>query len=387
MSIGLAQALRFPPPAASSASEALRTEVRAFLAEALTGRSPLERATSWTGFDAAFTRRVAARGWIGMTWPKQYGGHARTAFERYVVIEEMLAAGAPVAAHWFADRQTGPLLLKFGTEAQKATILPRIAAGECLICIGMSEPDAGSDLAAIRTRAQPVAGGWIVNGAKLWTSNAHRSHYMVLLCRTSGAQEDPRAGMSQMLVDMQTPGIQARPIRDMTGASHFNEVSLEDVFVPASALIGTEGHGWAQVMSELAHERSGPERFLSSMTLLMELVKALEHDPSDAARTAIGRLVSHLITLRRMSRGVAAMLEAGQNPTLHAALVKDLGALLEQEIPEISRALLDVEPDASSTNPFAACLAQTILSAPSFSLRGGTREILRGIIARSLGLR
>lgn len=378
---------QFPTPPHSAAAEALRGEVRDFLADTLRDRPALARADSWNGYNAAFSQAMGAKGWIAMTWPKAYGGHERSAFERYVVIEEMLAAGAPVAAHWIADRQSGPLLLKFGTEEQRQSILPRIARGECYFCIGMSEPDSGSDLASVRTRAAPVAGGYRVNGTKLWTTNAQNCHYMILFCRTSGATEDRQKGTSQLLIDLKSPGVTINPIIDMAGQHHFNEVVFDDVFVPSSALIGKEGEGWAQVTSELALERSGPERFLSSFTLLRELAAALGPDPSEHGAIAFGRLVSHLTILRRLSRGIAALLEAGENPQLEASVVKDLGASFEQEIPEIARQLVDSAPTEPSTKAFCAVLAHTLLNAPTFSLRGGTREILRGIIARGLGLR
>lgn len=381
----------FAPPVLAPAAERLRSEVRGFLAEELASRTPAQRAESWTGHDAGFSRRAGARGYIGMTWPRAYGGHERSALDRYVVLEEMLAAGAPVAAHWIADRQSGPLLLRVGTEAQKAAILPRIARGECSFCIGMSEPDSGSDLASMRTRAAAVAGGFVVNGTKLWTSGAETADYMILLCRTgqgdAGAGKDRHAGFSQMLVDLRLPGIAIRPIRALSGEPHFNEVVFQDVFLPEAALLGRLGDGWDQVTRELAYERSGPERFLSSFTLLVELVRVLGRDPSERAAIALGRLVAHIHTLRRMSRSVAAMLEAGENPALQAAVVKDLGAVLEQEIPEIARLLVAGEASLDAASDFLAVLARTTLDAPSFSLRGGTREILRGIVARGLGLR
>ena len=379
-------AFTFPPPPPSPASEALRLEVRDFLRTALADRRPVEKAESWTGMDADFSRKMGQRGWIGMTWPKEHGGHERSSLDRYVVQEEMLAAGAPVALHWIADRQSGPLILRVGTDEQKK-ILPRIAAGEAFFCIGMSEPDVGSDLASVRTRAAKVQGGYVVNGTKVWTSFAHKSHYMILFCRT-GPAEDRHGGVSQFLVDLHnTPGLTIRPIIALTGEHHFNEVIFEDSFLPETALLGREGDGWNQVTNELAFERSGPERFLSSFVLFTELVRALGPDPSDAGAIAIGRLTSHIMTLRRLSRSVAGMLQNGENPALQAALVKDLGALVEQEIPEIARQLVDQEPDAKSTRAFAAVLAHTMMHAPSFSLRGGAREILRGIIARGLGLR
>jgi alkylation response protein AidB-like acyl-CoA dehydrogenase len=376
----------FPRPPPSPEAEALRQEVRDFLNTELATRKPVERAESWTGLDPAFSRAMGRRGWIGMTWPREHGGHERSSLERYVVLEEMLAAGAPVGLHWIADRQSGPLILRVGTDEQKK-ILPGIAAGEVYVCIGMSEPDVGSDLASVRTKAAKVQGGYLVNGTKVWTSFAHLSQYMILFCRT-GASEDRHGGVSQFLVDIQnTPGVTISPILALTGEHHFNQVVFQDVFLPDGALLGKAGDGWHQVTSELAFERSGPERFLSSFWLLVELVRALGRDPSDAAAEAIGRLSSHIMTLRRLSRSVAGLLQKGENPALQAALVKDLGAVLEQEIPEIARRLVEAEPDRGATQAFAATLAHTMLHAPSFSLRGGAREILRGIIARGLGLR
>jgi hypothetical protein len=377
----------FSPPPSSTAADELRAEVRAFLTQEMPRKDALSRAESWLGFDADFSRKVAERGWIGMTWPKEYGGHERSAIERYVVLEEMLAAGAPVAAHWIGDRQTGPSILRFGSESQRRELLPAIAAGACFFCIGMSEPNSGSDLASVRTRADSVDDGYRVNGAKVWTTNAHRSHYILLFCRTGEGGGQRHEGFSQFLVPLSTPGITVRPIISMSGEHHFNEVVFDDVHLPASSLLGKLGHGWAQVTAELAYERSGPERFLSSYILFVELLRTLENAGDARADAAIGRLCVHLITLRRMSRSIAGMLQNGADPALEACVVKELGALLEQEIPETARQLTDCEPNLPDASPFSQVLAYTLLSAPSFSLRGGTREILRGIIARGLGLR
>jgi alkylation response protein AidB-like acyl-CoA dehydrogenase len=381
----------FPPPPVSPEAEQVRAEVRSFLARENASRTPRERAESWNGYEPDFSRKMAKQGWIAMTWPKRYGGHERNAIERYVVLEEMLAAGAPVSAHWIADRQSGPLIMRVGTDEQKDTLLPKIAAGEAYFCIGMSEPDSGSDLASVRTRAVKVQGGYLVNGTKVWTSFAHLATHMILFCRTGGGSQDPanrHGGVSQFVIDLKnTPNIRISPIYALTGEHHFNEVVFTDCFLPDSALLGKEGDGWNQVTSELALERSGPERFLSSFTLLVELVRALGPEPSERAAVAVGRLTSHVMTLRRLSRSVAGMLQAGENPALQAAMVKDLGAVFEQEIPEVARLLVETEPEADSTRAFSAVLAHTMLHAPSFSLRGGTREVLRGIIARGLGLR
>jgi alkylation response protein AidB-like acyl-CoA dehydrogenase len=383
-------AFRFEPCRLPPDTETLRAEVRAFLADEIRSRTPALRARSWMGWDADFSRKVGEVGWIGMTWPKRYGGSERSALERYVVLEEMLAAGAPVAAHWIGDRQSGPLLLRYGTEAQRAAILPRIVRGEAFFCIGMSEPDSGSDLASIRTRATRADGGWRLEGSKVWTTGAERCHFMIALVRTSGDVSSRHEGLSQLVIDLSTPGIEIRPIRNLAGEEHFNEVVLTDAVVPEDALVGREGGGWAQVMAELAFERSGPERYLSSIQVLTELIRRVGTTPDARAAVTVGRLVAQLATLRQMSLSVAGMLEAGKSAATEAALVKDLGVTFEQELPGVAQALADVEPmleGEAGAGDLEQVLGYLVQLAPSFSLRGGTREILRGIIARGLGLR
>lgn len=381
MSIDQFKFSRIPPEA-----QALRPQVRAFLADALKDYPAIRRADSWMGFDAEFSRRLGARGWIGMALPKRYGGGDAGPFARYVVIEELLAAGAPVSAHWFADRQSGPQILHYGTDAQKERHLPAICRGEQFFCIGMSEPNSGSDLASIKTRARREGDKWIVNGQKVWTTNAHRSHYMIALVRT-GEHGKRHEGLSQFIIDLSLPGITIRPIRDLTGAEHFNEVFFDELVLDADALIGTEGQGWAQVTAELAFERSGPERFLSSIALLHTLIDAVGATPDALQAKEIGRFVARLVTLRNMSLAVTAQLAAGRNPAWEASVVKDLGTVFEQEIPELAHLLCEIAPTASGGSDHARVLAYLTQMAPSFSLRGGTREILRGIIARGLGLR
>lgn len=366
--------------------QALRGEVRTFLEGFSSQWSFAQRARSWDGYDPAFSRSLGARGWIGMTWPKRYGGGERTALERYVVLEELLFAGAPVAAHWIADRQSGPLLLRFGTERHRSEIVPRIARGELCFCIGLSEPDAGSDVASIRTRARAVDSGWVLSGSKLWTTSGHHADYMIGLFRTHGSPSDRHHGLSQFLVDMRRPGITVRPLPDLTGAEHFNEITFDEVLLSRDDLIGVEGEGWAQTMAELALERSGPERFLSSVQALIQLIRAVSAEPSEESCVIVGRLVAQLVTLRKMSLSVAGMLQAGRDPALEASVVKDLGTSFEQLLPETVQALLAVEPDERGSN-LQQVLAHLIRMAPAYSLRGGTREILRGIIARGLGLR
>ncbi len=247
-----------------------------------------------------------------MTLPREYGGHARTALERYVVNEELLAVGAPVAAHWVGDRQTGPSLLRYGTDEQKNYFLPKLVAGEVFFAIGMSEPGSGSDLASVRTRGERVDGGWEVTGTKLWTSNAHRADWFFVLCRTEPLGENRHAGLSQFIIDLKTPGISIRPVPILTGAHHFNEVVMDRVFVPDSRVLGQIGQGWHQVTSELAFERSGPERFMSTFPLLQELLRVVGTDPDPHTAQAIGELAAELWSLRRMSLSVAAALQRGE---------------------------------------------------------------------------
>lgn len=373
----------FTLPPRSPQLEDLRQEVREFLRETI-GHLPVqERARTWHGFDAEFSRKLGARGWIGMVWPKQYGGHERTALERYVVLEEMVSAGAPVSLHWSADRQSGPLLLRHGTEAQREAILPRIARGELYFCIGLSEPDAGSDLANLRMRAVKADGGWIINGTKIWTSGAHLKHYMITLCRTRPRSEENRhAGMSQFLIDLSWPGIQIRPIQNLAGDHYFNEVVFTDCFVPGDALIGSEGEGWKQAMGELALERSGPERFLTSSILMQELVRLAGKYPSARAAIVIGRLSAHLATLRRMSFSVASAMQMQIDVGTAASFVKDLGSVFEQSIPDLARDVFEL--GELDDEDFLGVFRYVMLASPSFSIYGGTREILRSIIGRSL---
>ena len=378
------QAVTIDPCTLPPQCESLRAEVREFIAQTLSDFPVEKRVRNWSGANPEFSRKLGARGWIGMTWPERYGGRERSSLERYVVLEELLAFGAPVGAHWVAERQSALLLMRLSPEVLAPRIVPLIARGECYFCIGMSEPDSGSDLASIRTRAVRSDAGWVINGRKVWTSGAHRAHYMIALVRTGSGGETRHAGMSQLLVDMKTPGLTVRPIINQLGEHDFNEVTFDDVLVPHEHLIGVEGDGWNQVSGELAFERSGPERYLSSTQLLLEMIAA--GDAANQRQTvALGRIAANYATLRQMSLGVSGMLARGENPALAAALVKDQGALVEQAMPDIAHDLYGgVAPPGSM---LAHAMSYTARAVPSFSLRGGTREILRGIIAKGLGLR
>jgi acyl-CoA dehydrogenase len=389
-------AIHFDQVRLPEAAQALRREVRAFLADEIAaGTFDPRRTVAMAVFDPAFSRRVGARGWIGMTWPRRYGGGERSFLERYVVTEEFRVANAPVGVHFTADRQSGPMLLRYGSERLKADILPRITRGECCFCIGMSEPGSGSDLFAAQARATRCSGGWRVSGTKVWTTSAHRADYMIALLRTSPrTADDRRHGLTQFLVDMRTPGIAVSPISDMSGRRELDEVVFDDAFVPEDHALGELDLAWKQATSELAYERSGPERFLETSYLLFELVRVLGPRPDVRGAEGIGRLVAQLHALRRMSVSVAGMLQAGKEPTLEGSIVKDLGTAWQQTLPPRARELAAfIDPgdpgDSGDTDRalFDTLLDHATLAAPKLTIQGGTTEILRGIIARGLGLR
>ncbi|MDN4015787.1 acyl-CoA dehydrogenase family protein [Zwartia panacis] len=368
---------------------AFRAEIRAFLNDEMQGVPNHIKARSWMGTSEAFSKSLAKKGWLGLTIPKEYGGSGKGFFSRFVLSEELLIAGAPVASHWIADRQSGPLILNFGTEEQRRFYIPKICRGEAFFCIGMSEPSSGSDLASIRTRATRTAEGWLLNGSKIWTTNAHGCHYMIALVRTSGETSDRHKGLSQVIIDLKLPGVTVRPIRDMAGDAHFSEVFFDNVLLAPDALVGVEGQGWDQCTAELAFERSGPERIYSSIALLDSWMDGLREqnvtDPETAA--LVGSLVAEMAVLRALSLAVTQKLVDGESPATEASVVKDFGTDFEQKLIRQIAAWLGAHPDFVASPDLLQTLGYLEQMGVTFSLRGGTREILRGIIARGLGLR
>src|SRR5215210_9043634 len=382
--------LRFDQIRLPEQCEALRQEVRAFLAqEVAAGTFDPDRAAHGDGGNPAFSRRVGGKGWIGMTWPKKYGGQERSFLERYVVTEEFRVANAPVRLHFVADRQSGPIIIRYGSERVKADVLPRICKGQVCFAIGMSEPNSGSDLFAASTKATKTEGGWLINGTKVWTSNAHQAHYMIGLFRTSApTKENRRHGLTQFVVDMKTPGIAVNPIYQMTGLHDFNEVVFTDAFMPDDHVLGEVDGAWKQATSELAYERSGPERFLETFYVLIELVRALGPKPDLRSAEGLGRLVAQLHTLRRMSVSVNGMLQAGKEPVVEGSIVKDMGTVWEQKLPNRVRELSAfIEETEGNRTTLEEQLRFATMIAPKLTIQGGTTEVLRGIIARGLGLR
>jgi acyl-CoA dehydrogenase len=356
----------------------LRASLREFLAADRTEFGWTPSVDAWLSrWDEGFSARLGAAGFLGLTIPREYGGRSLGHLHRYVVTEELLASGAPVAAHWIADRQVGPGLLSYGTEEQRERILPKIAAGQYFSAIGMSEPQAGSDLAASAARANRTDGGWVLSGTKVWTSGAHLSHQIVVLARTSPMDPQRRhAGIS--------------PIVLMSGEHHFNEVTFDEVFIDDTNLLGKEGDGWRQVTAELSFERSGPERILTTAPMLTALLRLLadQGDLDRHATAAVGGLMARAISLRQLSVSVARALADGESPVNEAALVKDLGTRFEQESVDLAADLLSyADSGAVGREHVAAMVEIARVHAPLFTLRGGTNEVLRGMVAKGMGLR
>jgi alkylation response protein AidB-like acyl-CoA dehydrogenase len=363
----------------------LRVQISEFLRAEREHGSYVPRCDAWMrDFDRSFSRKLAQHGWLGISWPVAYGGAGRSHLARLVVTEELLRFGAPVAAHWMAERQIGPAILRYGTDVLKQEFLPSIAAGEVTFCLGMSETEAGSDLAAVRTMAVKDGGGYRVTGTKIWTTNAHHSEFAYVLACTN-RDESKESRLTELILDMHAPGVDVRPIYDLAGDHHFNEVFFDGVFVPDRWIIGEVGRGWEQVTAQLAFERGGPERFMSTYPLLAQVVEAVGAGADDpSAAELIGGLVGRLRALRTLAREVARLADAGEAPVRPAAMLKFLGGRFEQDVLETAQWLAD-GINGSLAAELATTLGNVQMSMPGISLRGGSTEILAGIIARNEG--
>ncbi len=368
----------------------LRDEVRAFVAAELPAEGRAVREDGWVvGFSRRFSRKLGERGWIGVTWPRPYGGRERSAVDRLVITEALLRAGAPVGAHWLGDRQVGPAILRFGSDAQRAELLPRIARGEIVFCVAISEPSTGSDAAATTTLAREDGDGFVITGQKVWTSFAHQADWCYLLARTNTAAPKHKS-LSELLVPMSAPGIRVRPLVDMTGEHHFNEVFFDEVRVPRSALIGERDRGWYQIAVQLDHERGGIERVLSNVPLLDDALALVRGRLDDrVVRDRLAALHVDLEAARLMVYRVAWLTDRGRVPNVEAALAKAFGTELEQRIAETVAALFGLAGvlTGGEAAALAGRVARAWLYAPAYTIQGGTANILRNILAhRGLGL-
>lgn len=365
----------------SAAEQALRREVREFLAGRLPPGSYQPSLGMSGGADREFSRDLGARGWLGMALPREYGGGGRTAVERLVVVEELLRVGAPVGWHWIADRQSGPSIAKFGTEAQKRAFLPRIASGELSFAIGMSEPDSGSDLASLRTRAVRAEGGWRVNGTKIWTSGAAEATHLLALFRTS---DDRHGGLTQFIVDTSLDGIGISRIPFIDGTRDFCEVAFADVLIGDDMRLGETGAGWGQNTAELALERGGAERWMSLAPVLERWAARMSATAPPGELADLGSVAARCWAFHGLSLSIARMVDQGASPTMEAALAKEMATRFEQECVEIVARHYGRLPDLNSPDEHESLLARAILVGPAWTIRGGTTEILRTIIAKGL---
>ncbi len=379
--------------APSAVQRTLRSAVREFLRRTLPVDGGRELEDTWmVGFSKEFSAALGARGWIGYTWPKRYGGQEGAYLDRVVITEELLRAGAPVAAHWAGDRQIGPALLAYGSEEQRQEFLPRIIAADLVFCLGMSEPNAGSDLAALKTRAVADGDYYVIDGHKIWTSFAHQADFCYLVARTD-AQAPKHKGISEFLVDMRTPGVTVRPIVDMSGEHHFNETFFEGVRIHKRYLIGQKNRGWYQIASQLDYERSGIERLLSNWCLLRDLgtyarAHGLAADP--IWRDRLSRIHVELQIGRWHVYRVAWLLSSGVVPNTETALAKAYCTDVEQQIAALAGEVFGAHAQllpGSAAARLHGRVARALMFAPAYTIQGGTSNILRNIIAlRGLGL-
>lgn len=357
----------------------LRTEVRQFVED----RHIEPTCDAWIRrVDPQFSQELGARGWVGMTLPQRYGGAGKSYVERYAVTEELLRAGAPVAAHWLADRQIGPTILRFGNTRLREEVLPGICAGTTYFCLALSEPDSGSDLSSLSLRAERVDGGWVLDGTKIWTSYAEFAHFVYVVARSS-KEASRHDGMTEFVIPRDAPGLAVLPIVDITGSAHFNELVFDSVFVPDWRVVGHVGKAWSQVVSQLDFERSGPERLLSTYPLFQALTHSIAESGSSTDVETIGEIASEISVLRIMCRNIAEEMDRAGPPGSVAATVKDLGSRLEQRIGDVAAEVVGDPPRWRASAPaLERLLAEALTFDPTFTLRGGTTEILRNIIAR-----
>jgi alkylation response protein AidB-like acyl-CoA dehydrogenase len=374
--------------------EKFRQEVRDFLEEELRKGSFVPRNDGWMcGFSLEFSHKMGERGWIGLCWPKEWYGQGKSYMHRMVLTEELLRYGAPTAAHWFGDRQIGPTIIRHGSEEQKHFFLPRIVRSEIRFGMGMSEPEAGSDLASLQTRAVEDGDDYIIDGQKVWTSGAHLADYLYLVVRT-----DPNVvkhkGISEFIVDTKAPGIEIRPLVDMTGAHHYNEVFFNSVRVPKTRLLGGKNKGWYQLAEQLDYERSGIERLMTNYPLFQDLIKYVKETKRQGKPLADDPLVRHKLAElevhyeagRLLTYQVAWVLDQGRIPNYEAAMTKALSTAFEQRLVNVATQILGLYGQLRQGSKwvppaFRESVTESYLFSPGYTIQGGTSEVLKNIVA------
>ena len=349
----------------------------------------------------AFSRKMSERGWIGLTWPQEHGGKGRGYVDKMIMLEELYRVQAPIGYHFLADRQVGPSLMKFGTEWQKQTFLPRIIGAEegAMFCLLFSEPDAGSDLAAVATRAEKDGEFYVINGQKVWTSEGHLADYGWLLAKTEFDEAVPRhRACSEFIVDMKTPGITIRPIINMAGEHSFNEVFFDDVRIHEKYLVGTKNAGFKQIMAQMDYERAGIERLMQNYPVydqILKYVRAMDDTQRGGElrawiRDAMAQLEIEYHVGRLLCYQTAWLIDQGILPSSQAALCKAFCTQYEQRLNDVATRVTGPVSQIIHTSewaPLEVDLASCYLWGPSYTLQGGSVEILKNIVAqRGLGL-
>ena len=378
--------------------ESLRHDVRSFLEQELSEGRWKPQCDAWIqGFDPDFTKRVAAHGWIGLTWPKQYGGQERSFVDRLIVTDEMLRYGAPAALHWFADRQIGGGILRYGNEEQRQQYLPMIIRGEMYVGLGMSEPEAGSDLASLITKAEEQDDCFLVNGQKTWTSGGSFINYIDLFARTD-FQAAKHKGITEFLVPMNLPGISRVPMVDITGTEAWNDVFFDNVRVPKKCLLGERNKGFYHVVEELAYERGGMERLMGNYPLYDALrrftsTRKKEGRPlieEPRVRTLMSELEVEFEVGRLLMYRAASVMDEGRPPTVEASTSKVFGTNFEQRLANTAMEILGPYGGLTSGSPHGVVdglAVHSYLASKGYSLQAGSTEVLKGIIAsRGLGM-
>ncbi|HEY1777094.1 MAG TPA: acyl-CoA dehydrogenase family protein [Solirubrobacteraceae bacterium] len=365
---------------------AFRAELRGWLTENPPGQAPRDERESFA-FRRAWDRRLCAGGWSGVHWPREYGGRGATLVESAIYNEELARAQAPPPVNVIGLTLAGPTMMQHGTEQQCARFLAPILTVDEIWCQGFSEPGAGSDLAAVATRAQSVPGGWRVNGQKVWTSFAHDAKWCLLLARTDQEAAPPHRGLTYFLLDMEQPGVTVRRLRQITGDAEFSEVFLQDAFVADDNVLGGVGNGWQVAMTTLSNERSGLVfgKSFYAKTLLDSLTAVADERgllASEAVATALGELHIQVETVRLTAyRNVTNEMRHGE-PGPEGSIIKWIWSEADQAVTETAIRLLGSEALAEDSR-----WSFELLRARADTIESGTTEIIKNIVAeRVLGL-
>ena len=378
--------------------ELFRHEVRDFLEREISNGTFQPMCDGWIqGYSPEFTKKVAARGWIGLTWPKEYGGQGRSDIDRLILTEEMLRCGAPAACHWFSDRQIGRSIIAYGTEEQKQELLPPILRGEAYIGLGMSEPEAGSDLASLQTRAVEDGDDYVIDGQKMWTSCAHFMTHVYLVARTDPDAPKHR-GISEFVMDANLPGITIKPTIDITGSEAWGEVFYDGVRVPKKYLIGQKNRGFYQILNQLDYERAGLERLMGNYPLFEALIQFTKETKRNGVPLCEDTLIRHKLAQlqiefevgRLLTYRVVLVMEEGRAPNVEAAMAKAYCTTFEQRLASVATEILGLYGQLLAESKFAPILGMaphSYLGSKGYSLQAGTTEVLRNIVAtRGLAL-